>query len=490
MNTEELLVMTPADALVAMVNYENRTAFRPGAFDISELLVLSGTTTQVLMTSRRPWADLDVVPDPGSFLFVYERLNVADHFASVLGSYRPLMPTSTQALLDEITARTGQQFYPDDFELDYIDRDNADPYTLRAKPESLRWVGSISITLGDYPDLSTYLADATSQPFGQVSQTLALATQPISFSTINATSQRKLFPMINVNERAQNNTYIVTLLNQVIGQSPEYVQATTHPWTVSTTPGPYNLYNARVVSKTQAYVHPNNPMLDTAIVIDLDLAYCTNFTEARISLPYQLSYETPSQFAARPRFRSSGVRSISDGSAYSRYLNTLVVGDMIAGLPAGGLFLSGPIAWVSNPAALLKTNLYGAVVQYNGQRRAQDIPPAGGHLNRVLVVTVDEAYNSAYQGNLSFHYRAPIMLFEAITPARVAIAYSFDLGPAEGTPPYVLTIVAGTLPAGLSLNGSRIEGTATVRGNFSFTIEVSDAANVRLRYAFRMTVLD
>ncbi len=490
METEALLQMTPADALVAMVNYENRTAFRPGAFNITELMQLNGTTTQVLMTSRRPWADLDVVPDPGSFLFVYERLNVADHFASVLGGYRPAMPTSTQALLDEITRRTGQLFYPDDFELDYIDRDNADPYTLRAKPESLRWVGTIAVTLGDYPDLSTYLADATPQPYGQVSEAANLATQPVGFSTINATSQRAVFPLININERAQNNTWIPLLFNQVIAQSPQYVQGSTHPWTVSTTPGPYNLYNARVVSKTQAYVHPNNPLLDTAIVVDLDLAYCTNFTEARVYLPYQASYEAPSQFAARPRFRSSGVRSMSDGSAHRVFLNTLVTGDVIITLPSNGLQLSGPIPWVCNAGVLSKTNLYNAIVQYNGQRRSQDIPPAGLHLNRVLVVTIDEAYNAAYQGNLSFHYRAPIMVQETIPPARVAIAYSFDFAPSEGTAPYAIAVVAGVLPAGLSLVGNKIEGTATVRGNYSFTIEVSDAANIRLRYAFRMTVLD
>ncbi|MFW5692403.1 MAG: putative Ig domain-containing protein [Chloroflexota bacterium] len=68
----------------------------------------------------------------------------------------------------------------------------------------------------------------------------------------------------------------------------------------------------------------------------------------------------------------------------------------------------------------------------------------------------------------------------AISPATLpaataAQAYSQVLSASGGNAPYTFAISAGALPAGLTLNGSTIEGTPTVSGSFTFTVQVTDS---------------
>ena len=57
-------------------------------------------------------------------------------------------------------------------------------------------------------------------------------------------------------------------------------------------------------------------------------------------------------------------------------------------------------------------------------------------------------------------------------------AYSTRLAVAGGTPPYTWSIIVGTLPEGLTLNGTTgaLTGTPQTPGAFNFTVQVSDAA--------------
>jgi hypothetical protein len=493
MDSKFLLQMTPAEALVALVNWENATGFRPDGLVPGTPTAIEGTTTQVPLTARRASALLDVVPDPGSFIFQFERLDSRQVLQGYLGDFRPSMPTSTQVVLDAFTARTGQLFYPEDFVQEYIDRENADPYTLQAKPESLRWIGSVAIKLGDWPRLDTYLADATPLPFLTVPAPLELASGGVAYRHINATPQLALVQALEVGQRAQEVAGIVSLFNQVAGASSSYVNAGQTPWTVSLTPGPYNLYNATVEAIAEPitgtdHAHPTNVNLIQALVVRLDLTYCTNFSDALFYFPYQPDHTPISTFSDQPRMRQLGVVSISDGTADNVRLNGYAVGSLLVDFPSEGLMLAGPDPWVTQPGVRTVTNLYNAAVQYNGARRSQDVVPATVGLNRVLVVTVDETSNQAYRGNLSFYYRAPVLVDETLPVPRVGVVYTGPLNPRGSQGPYTSILASGTLPAGLSLSGNQVTGTPITVGTSTFVIGVTDALGVRVDYTYRLTV--
>lgn len=69
-------------------------------------------------------------------------------------------------------------------------------------------------------------------------------------------------------------------------------------------------------------------------------------------------------------------------------------------------------------------------------------------------------------------------------------AYSQQLAAANGHPPYVWTIISGSLASGLSLNASGlISGTPTVYGNFPFTVRVTDSTAATAIASFTLVIL-
>lgn len=60
--------------------------------------------------------------------------------------------------------------------------------------------------------------------------------------------------------------------------------------------------------------------------------------------------------------------------------------------------------------------------------------------------------------------------------AQVGVPYSSSLRAHDGRPPYTFSILSGSLPPGLTLNGSSgaITGTPTTAGTFTFTGQATD----------------
>ncbi|MDQ1420077.1 MAG: large repetitive protein, partial [Acidimicrobiaceae bacterium] len=73
---------------------------------------------------------------------------------------------------------------------------------------------------------------------------------------------------------------------------------------------------------------------------------------------------------------------------------------------------------------------------------------------------------------------SPSLTFTAPPAGEVGAAYSRQLTVSNGTSPFVWSISAGTLPAGLTLNASTglLNGTPTAAGTFSSTVQVVDAS--------------
>lgn len=74
--------------------------------------------------------------------------------------------------------------------------------------------------------------------------------------------------------------------------------------------------------------------------------------------------------------------------------------------------------------------------------------------------------------------------------AEIDQAYSFTFSATGGSSPYTWAIISGALPDGLSLNNStgEISGTPTTEGDFSFTVEVTDAAGETAATPYEITV--
>ena len=72
----------------------------------------------------------------------------------------------------------------------------------------------------------------------------------------------------------------------------------------------------------------------------------------------------------------------------------------------------------------------------------------------------------------------------------VGTPYSHAFPAGSGTPPYSWSIIAGTLPPGLVLNGSTgvLSGVPAVPGFFSFTIQVQDALTTTASVTCSITV--
>lgn len=489
--TEQLLALTTRGAVVAMINHENSTGFdgsEAGPLTISPPLNLGGMRTEVEISIRRQVSDDDILPFAGQLAFRYNRLDVQGTLGGQLDGYRPLMPCSTQDLLNEMTRRTGMKFEPDDFVLEAIGRHNAAPYVLRAKAESLRWVGSTSVTVHDLTDLTTYIPGGLTGGLQQLQFAPPVERTRDNQPYLNGTVNNRDLENIAIDDPVLSTSHpLFDLISKTIGHLGEFLRDASSPWVVSTEPSNYNLRGARLISRDETLLNLNPLVPATTLAARVRLSSLdTIYGDKDLLIPYAVPQFETSDYTDAPRLRTGAVVNASNGTAWNRYLNDLIAPSLITTLPANlNLRFSGPDEWVVNAGAPSPTNLYNAIVQYNGTKRAFDARNFYPECNRVLVLTMSE-FNTAYRGNLSFHYRAPIIINEMLANAIVGDVYNHNFAPSEGTAPYTFTRVSGSLSSDHALTGDfRITGLTTEEGIFFITYDVADATGIVVRYAVK-----
>lgn len=484
---EQLKRLTPKGAVVRMVNDLNTTQFdgsESSPLEISLPRVVASHRTEVDLTIRRSRSNSELISDPGVKSFRFNRLDVEATLGGKLGGYRPTMPSSTRIVLDELTRRTGIVFQDDDFVLEDINRDNAAPYVLKAKEGSLRWVGSTNVELLDLTDISIYLAG--SLPTGPYS----LGLTPVVWNTkdhqpyLNATSLSEDLQNIALNEPvASANHPLLQWLSKAVGALGGYKQGSDSPWVYNASVAPYNARGAILVSRdeTQSGLNVLVPSATKVARVRLSSADSV-YGNKDLLIPYGVPTFDLSDYNPTPRLKAVGVVNASDGSSWNKWLNDLPAPSIITSLPVGlNLRFSGPDEWVADVDNPSPTNLFNAVVQYNGSPRGYDVRPYNPLCNRLVIFTVSSS-NTAYQGNLTFHYRAPIIVNETLPDAVLGSPYNFDLQPREGVAPYSLTFVSGALCPSHALVGSVIQGSTDSTGRYSVTYDVTDAVGTKVRY--------
>ena len=103
------------------------------------------------------------------------------------------------------------------------------------------------------------------------------------------------------------------------------------------------------------------------------------------------------------------------------------------------------------------------------------IPTQAG--NFFYVAQVTDSLGGTFQLKCEIKIKGSITLSCATSTGQVGVAYSSSLVAKNGVPPYTFSIIAGSLPAGLTLNTSTgaITGTPTTAGTFNFTAQVVDS---------------
>ncbi|WP_053253257.1 putative Ig domain-containing protein [Ensifer adhaerens] len=106
-------------------------------------------------------------------------------------------------------------------------------------------------------------------------------------------------------------------------------------------------------------------------------------------------------------------------------------------------------------------------------------PTASGTFNITIRATDHSTGTGPYfsEQNYALVIGVPTITFSPATlpAASTGTAYSQTFVATGGTGPYTYAISSGTLPAGITLVGETLSGTATVGGSFSFSVQATDS---------------
>lgn len=402
---EHLLRLRTEDSLNQMLTNANELKYPFYGLRADNVRVVEGLKTLVRLSGHEPVLKNDIYPYRGSIDFEFNRLDINEFFKGMLDDFRPALPISTQDLTDEITRRTGHRFEITDVIHEEIGRTDSVAYRLKAKAESLRWAGEITLRLSDLEFLVDILDGLT-----------GLATDS---DTSRLEDFNQMAPFVNVT-RFLSGQGRVHLDAALVDQELQYMSAESRQLilnmfafqhggsaaVIQETPAPFNLYNARIMAKdlVAPTLYPNrmNPYVDRILHLQLDLAYCTNTIERNVYLRYTRLDNITYLLNPMARVMNTGGLSPFNGTSVRSFLRTLSVGQFITAAP--DMELEPGEMWSAGATPSPRT-LYRSVVQYNGPRRGQDSTSIHEDMTHVLVVTVNESFNTVWRGNLHIYYR-------------------------------------------------------------------------------------
>lgn len=277
---EHLLSLTPTDAVTVMLTNANSLRYPLHGLKASAPTDLGGQRTRVTLSGRAQSAKDDHYFYQGQSLLEYNRIAVQELFDGILDGWRPALPISTEDLLNEITARSGIRFYAEDFVQEEINNANAMNYHLRAKIESLRWIGEISFQLADIPNLNDLVDVSEPIVLAEGEQPKwVLMGQGRPFYDIRGYTQGRMSNLTQIVVGQRYQTIAVNLQNAIIYSLRERTER--NGWT-NDVPSlqPRNLYNAQVIyhdlfDNIEGYAPlPLRTEPTMLLILEVDPEYC------------------------------------------------------------------------------------------------------------------------------------------------------------------------------------------------------------------------
>ena len=169
-------------------------------------------------------------------------------------------------------------------------------------------------------------------------------------------------------------------------------------------------------------------------------------------------------------YAGGGITSLSQSTATIDAGQTVSISASLQG--------NVPLAWtISGPNCSGAT--CGSVI--TGSDSSSAIYAAPASVPAQIVVTLKAAVAGTNSSRLVTITVNPALAITGNTPSgTVGTAYSGSIGTTGGTTPVTMSLVAGTLPAGLTFDAAtgKISGTPTAAGTASFTIRAADKSDV------------
>lgn len=178
----EYMSLDPWEAVIAMINDNYTLALNPVRTKLVSMEPFGADLRITLLSERSP-SEGNLLPPFDQKTFQYTRLELGEFFGLGLDPFvfnLQAYPSSTKAVTQVLTAQTGVIFGRNDIEHYSIDAPISGVFGINAHPMSLRWVGSLSVTLGDASmgELRDFIPNRVLEPLAFPSFTVAPPTRP------------------------------------------------------------------------------------------------------------------------------------------------------------------------------------------------------------------------------------------------------------------------------------------------------------------------
>lgn len=140
--TLRLLKHSPSVALLIMANNYHNLQLRSEYARVINPVAVDETTTTVTIETFD--SKNDYIPNlySGNLTFTYKRLRLEDIFGDMKLNLTP--PLTVAGVVQNLSSCSGVEFTEDDYVNALVE---GETFVLQSKPESLRWVGAVTIVL-------------------------------------------------------------------------------------------------------------------------------------------------------------------------------------------------------------------------------------------------------------------------------------------------------------------------------------------------------